>query len=74
MPCSINALIATEDGNEDFLSDRGQEIMLAFLKQYVVLIGARKTWDNVLLWGDDCLRDLQGINIIIFSETSKKQI
>lgn len=23
MPCSINGLIATEDGNEDFLSDRG---------------------------------------------------
>ena len=23
MACSINGLIATEDGNEDFLSDRG---------------------------------------------------
>lgn len=26
MACSINGLIATEDGNEDFLSYRGWEI------------------------------------------------
>ena len=31
MACSINGLIATEDGNEDFLSYRGWEIMIEFL-------------------------------------------
>ena len=31
MACSINGLIATDDGNEDFLSYRGWEIMLEFL-------------------------------------------
>lgn len=49
MACSINGLIATEDGNEDFLSYRGWEIMLEFLKDYDVLIWGRKTWDNILL-------------------------
>ena len=34
MACSINGLIATEDGNEDFLSYRGWEIMTELLKEY----------------------------------------
>ena len=38
MACSINGLIATEDGDEDFLSFRGWEIMLELLKEYDVLI------------------------------------
>lgn len=67
MACSINGLIATEDGNEDFLSYRGWEIMLEFLKEYDVLIWGRKTWDNILSWGDDYINDLKNINIIILT-------
>lgn len=73
MACSINGLIATEDGNEDFLSYRGWEIMLEFLKEYDVLIWGRKTWENILSWGDDYVRDLRKINIIILSETKKQE-
>ena len=65
MACSINGLIATEDGNEDFLSYRGWEIMLEFLKEYDVLIWGRKTWENILSWGKKYLNDLKDINIII---------
>lgn len=67
MACSINGLIATEDGNEDFLSQRGWEIMLEFLKEQDVLIWGRKTWDNIVSWGEEYLKDLQNINIIILS-------
>lgn len=42
MACSINELIATEDGNEDFLSFRGLEIMLELLKEYDVLYWKEK--------------------------------
>lgn len=73
MACSINGLIATEEGNEDFLSFRGWEIMIEFLKEYDVLIWGRKTWDNILSWGDGYLKDLKGINIIILSKTSRKE-
>lgn len=73
MACSINGLIATEDGNEDFLSYRGWEIMLEFLKEYDVLIWGRKTWESILSWGDDYVNDLKNINIIILSETSNIQ-
>ena len=73
MACSINGLIATEHGNEDFLSYRGWEIMLEFLKEYDVLIWGRKTWENIVSWGEDYLNDLKDINIIILSETSNKK-
>ena len=33
----------------------------------------RKTWENILSWGDDYINDLKNINIIILSETSSKQ-
>ncbi len=67
MACSINGLIATEDGGEDFLSYRGWEIMIELLKEYDVLIWGRKTWDNILSWGEEYLKDLKDINIIILS-------
>lgn len=73
MACSINGLIATEDENEDFLSFRGWEIMLEFLKEYDVLIWGRKTWENILSWEDNYVNDLKNINIIILSETRNKQ-
>ena len=72
MACSINGLIATEDGNEDFLSYRGWEIMLELLKKYDVLIWGRKTWDNIISWGEEYLKDLKNLNIIIFSSKKEK--
>ena len=72
MACSINGLIATEDGNEDFLSYRGWEIMLEFLKEYDVLIWGRTTWESIISWGEEYLNDLKNINIIILSKQVKK--
>lgn len=72
MACSINGLIATKDGNEDFLSYRGWEIMLELLKKYDVLIWGRKTWDNIISWGEEYLKDLKNLNIIIFSSKKEK--
>lgn len=73
MACSINGLIAAEDGNEDFLSIRGWEIMLELLEEYDVLIWGRKTWENVISWGEEFIKDLRNINIIILSKTDKKE-
>lgn len=73
MACSINGFTATEDGSEDFLSYRGWTIMLEFLKEYDVLIWGRKTWKNIVSWGDDYVKDLKEINIIVLSETNKQQ-
>ena len=73
MACSINGLIAREEGEEDFLSERGWEIMLEFLKEYDVLIWGRKTWDNILSWGDEYIEALKDINIIVLSNSKKRK-
>ncbi len=73
MACSINGIIAGEYGNEDFLSERGWEIMLEFLKEYDVLIWGRKTWDNILSWGDEYINDLKDINIIVLGHQNNDQ-
>ncbi|MFR2534404.1 MAG: dihydrofolate reductase family protein [Clostridia bacterium] len=70
MACSINGIIATEEGQEDFLSQRGWQIMLELLKEYDVLIWGRKTWENVLSWGEVYLKDLENINMIILTTQS----
>lgn len=72
MACSINGLIATENGEEDFLSYRGWQIMIELLKEYDVLIWGRKTWENIVSWGEEYLKDLENINIIILSRDSTK--
>lgn len=70
MACSINGLIATEEGNEDFLSERGWQIMIELLKDYDVLIWGRKTWDKVKSWGKEYVEDLKNINMIILSQST----
>ena len=73
MACSINGMIATTQGEEEFLSDRGWEIMLEFLKNYDVLVWGRKTFESVMTWGDEYTKDLQNINMIILSSDSNKK-
>lgn len=51
MACSINGIIATEDGSEDFLLYRGWEIMLEFLKEYDCLIWGKTTFKSIASWG-----------------------
>ncbi len=69
MACSINGLIATKDGNEDFLSKRNWNIMLEFLKEQDVLIWGRKTFENVVSWGEKYIKDLKDINIVVISKS-----
>ena len=71
MACSINGLIADENGNEDFLSDRNYEIMLNFLKKYDCLVWGNTTFKNVISWGENYINDLKDTTIIIFSKEMK---
>ena len=71
MACSINGIIATENGNEDFLSERNYQIMLDFLKEYDCLVWGNTTFKNVISWGDNYINDLKNITVIVFSKTEK---
>lgn len=68
MACSINGLIATKDGNEDFLSNRNYQIMLDFLKEYDCLVWGNTTFKNVVSWGENYISDLKDVNVIVFSK------
>ena len=72
MACSINGFIATEDGNEDFLFYRNYEVMLDLLKEYNALIWGRKTFENVISWGENYLDDLKNTNVIVLSKNKEK--
>ena len=71
MAASINGLIATEEGNEDFLSDRNYQIMLDFLKEQDCLVYGNTTFKNVISWGEDYINALKDITVIIFSKTKQ---
>lgn len=51
MASSINGLIADEQGNEDFLSERNYQIMLDFLKNYDCLVWGNTTFKKRNLLG-----------------------
>lgn len=71
MAASINGLIATEEGSEDFLSDRNYQIMLDFLKEQDCLVYGNTTFKNVISWGEDYINALKDITVIIFSKTKQ---
>lgn len=71
MAASINGLIATEEGSEDFLSDRNYQIMLDFLKEQDCLVYGNTTFQNVISWGEDYINDLKNTTVIIFSKTKQ---
>lgn len=73
MACSINGFIATEDGKEDFLSNRNYQIMLDFLKEYDVLVWGRKTFDNVMSWGESYINDLKDTKVIVLSKSKSNR-
>ena len=68
---SINGLIATEEGSEDFLSDRNYQIMLDFLKEQDCLVYGNTTFKNVISWGEDYINALKDTTVIIFSKTKQ---
>lgn len=58
----------TENGNEDFLSDRNYKIMLEFLKDYDCLVWGNATFKNVISWGNEYISDLKNVTLIVFSK------
>lgn len=68
MACSVNGIIADQNGEEGFLVERGWEIMLEFMREQDVLIWGRKTFESVCAWGDEYVQDLKKFPIIILSQ------
>ena len=69
MAVSANGIIATNSGSEDFLSHDNWIQFVKLAKRVGCFIWGRKTYDAVIKWEGDYLRDLDGIKKIIISQS-----
>lgn len=70
MGMSVNGIIASENGNEDFMSWAVWDDACHLAKKFGCLIWGRKTYDNALKIFGKRMSDLSGVKLIIVS-TSK---
>lgn len=72
MAVSANGIIATKSGSEDFLSHDNWIQFVKLAKRVGCFIWGRKTYDAVIRWEGDYLRDLDGVKKIIISQSLLK--
>ena len=70
MAISLNGIIATENGDENFLSDENWDMFCKLAKEFGNFIYGRKTYEVVQKWGNiDSFTDIQ--KVIISEKTIK---
>lgn len=69
MAVTVNGIIATNSGSEDFLSHDNWIQFVKLAKRVGCFIWGRKTYDAVIKWEGDYLRDLDGVKKIIISQS-----
>ena len=67
MAISANGIIATKNGSEDFLSHANWVQFVKLAKRVGCFIWGRKTYEAVIKWEGDYLKDLEGVKKIIIS-------
>lgn len=64
MAISLNGIIATENGDENFLSDENWNMFCKLVKEYGNFIYGRKTYEAVQKWGNiDSFTEVQKVII-----------
>jgi dihydrofolate reductase len=71
MALSLNGFIARPDGDEEFLSEKGWDIMQGYIKEYNNLVWGRKTYETVLGWGEEYEKYLESVNLVVVSSKEK---
>lgn len=69
MAISANGIIATKAGSEDFLSNDNWLQFVKLAKRVGCFIWGRKTYEAVIKWKGDYLKELEGIRKIIISHS-----
>ncbi len=73
MAVSLNGIIATEDYNEDFLSDQNWEVFLSLAEEKGNIIVGRKTYESVKSWGPQYdLDNIEGITKVVLSHSDSQ--
>ena len=70
MAISANGIIASKNGSEDFLSHTNWVQFINLAKRIGCFMWGRKTYDAVIAWEDDYLKDLEGVKKIIISKSN----
>lgn len=70
MAVSVNGIIASKSGNEDFLSHANWIQFVNLAKRVGCFIWGRKTYEAVIKWEGDYLNDLEGVKKIIISQSN----
>jgi len=67
MAISANGIIASKTGSEDFLSHANWLQFVKLAKRVGCFMWGRKTYEAVIKWEGDYLKDLEGVKKIIIS-------
>src|SRR3989344_6207171 len=74
MAISVNGIIATKEGSEDFLSHDNWIQFVELAHKIGCFIWGRKTYDAVTKWKGDYLNDLKDVKKVIVSRSPIKLI
>ena len=69
MATSLNGMIATKDGSEDFLSDKNWAEFIKHVQESGCLIWGRKTYEAVQKWDPKYLESLSSLKKIVVSNS-----
>lgn len=69
MAVSVNGMIATKEGSEDFLSHRNWIQFVKLVNKVGCFIWGRKTYEAVIKWEGDYLNDLKDAKKVIISHS-----
>ncbi len=70
MATSLNGIIATSDGSEDFLSDTNWRTFMGLAHKHGNIVYGRKTYETVLSWGEPYTSDLKSVkNKVVISSS-----
>lgn len=72
MATSVNDMIASKSGSEDFLSHQNWIHFIEFVTKVGCLIWGRKTYEAVSSWPENYLNDLKDVKKIIISRSNIK--
>jgi dihydrofolate reductase len=70
MAITANGIIASKTGSEDFFSHDNWIQFVKLAKRAGCFIWGRKTYETVISWEDDYLKDIEGVKKIILSKSN----
>jgi dihydrofolate reductase len=70
MAVSANGIIASKSGSEDFLSHTNWLQFVKLAKRVGCFMWGRKTYEAVIKWEGDYIKDLEGVKKVIVSQSN----